>query len=123
MDRKNDEREGAFLVMDNQGFNGPLGGSLHSFTRTTHSLHSLPRGTDEIHDNVFTLKTHLAGMDVFLVITRSTPRVKTKTKNHRPRNTHTWRKKRAKSGCEQEERKKIKAGYSATLITCLWAGA
>ena len=32
---------GAFLVTDNRVFNGPLGRSLHLFTRTAHSAHLL----------------------------------------------------------------------------------
>ena len=44
--RRGDDRlywlpEVAFLVTDNRVFNGPLGRSLPSFARTTHSAHSL----------------------------------------------------------------------------------
>ena len=38
-----------------------------------HSLRSLPRGTVEIHESVFTLRTRLAGAYAFLVFTRNTP--------------------------------------------------
>ena len=66
--------------------NGPLGRSLHSFPRITHStdsvhglehsLRSLLRGTVEIHEYVFTLKTRLTGgKNGFVVVTRNTPSV------------------------------------------------
>ena len=86
---------GAFIVTDNRVFNGPLGRSLRSFARTTHSAHSLrstplallarsihglahslrslPRGTVEIHEYVFMLKSRFTGTIKILVISRNTP--------------------------------------------------
>ena len=75
--QKVSSNKGAFLVIDNCVFYGPLGHSLRSFTCTAHSAHSLrsatlaslarsihglvhslrslPRGTVEIHEYVFML--------------------------------------------------------------------
>ena len=82
-----------FLVTDNRVFNGPLGRSLHSahsahslrcarfarsfapFTGTlTHfAVRSLSRGTVEIPEYVFTLKTRSTGTIAFFIFTRNTP--------------------------------------------------
>ena len=89
---------------DNRVFNGPLGRSLRSFARTAHSAHSLrsaplryarfatlaslarsihglahslrslPRGTVEIHESVFMLKSRFMGTIEILVVTRNTPK-------------------------------------------------
>ena len=93
----------AFLVRDNRVLNGLLGRSLRSFARTAHSTHSLrsallrlarfatlallarsvhrlahshrslPRGTVEILEYVFTLLSHFTGTNAFLALTRNTP--------------------------------------------------
>ena len=50
--------QGVLLVKENRVLKGPLGRSLCSFARTAHSarsLRSLPRGTVEILEYVFTL--------------------------------------------------------------------
>ena len=48
--------------------------SLAPFTGwLAHSLCSLPRGTVEIHESVFTLKTRSTGTNMFDVVTRNTP--------------------------------------------------
>ena len=82
----------AFLVRDNHIFNGPHSRSLCLFARTAHSAmlsyaplaHSVMGSlTHYYHSlmgelkfmNVFTLKTHLAGMNVFFSFTRNTPHV------------------------------------------------
>ena len=94
------ETKGAFLVRDNRVLNGPLNRSLRSFARTAHSAHSLPslrfatlaslahsvhglahslrslpRGTVEILEYVFTLLSRSTGTNAFLVVTRNTPLV------------------------------------------------
>ena len=38
-----------------------------------HSLRSLPRGTVEIHESVFTLRTRSMGTNAIIVVTRNTP--------------------------------------------------
>ena len=67
---------------DNRDFNGPLGRSLRSFTRTAysvqklaHSLHSLPCGTVKIHECEFILSTCSTGTIAFFIFTRNTPSV------------------------------------------------
>lgn len=90
--------EGAFLVTDDRVFNGPLGHSLRSFARTSHSAHSLrsallhyasgltcsvhglahslcslPRGTVEIFEYMFTLWSRFTGTNAFFIFTRNTP--------------------------------------------------
>ena len=87
--------EGAFLVKDDCVLKGPLGRSLRWFARTAHSAHSLrsatlaslarsvhglahslrslPRGTVEIHESVFTLKSCFTGTIEILVVTRNEP--------------------------------------------------
>ena len=40
-----------------------------------HSLRSLPRGTVEIHESVFMLKSRFTGTNAILVVTRNTPKV------------------------------------------------
>ena len=87
-------------MRDNRASKGPLGRSLRSLlapltplTRSAalrfatlaslarsvhglaHSLCSLPRGTVEIHKSVFTLKSRFKEVNVFDVVTRSTPSV------------------------------------------------
>jgi len=47
-----------------------LARSIHGLA---HSLRSLPRGTVEIHESVFTLKWCSTGSNVIFVITRNTP--------------------------------------------------
>ena len=96
---------GSVSTRDNRVFNGPLGRSLRSFTRTshsahslrsaplrfaplssiarsihglTHSHHSLPRGTVEIREYVFTLKTSSTGTIDIFVISRNTPMISVK---------------------------------------------
>ena len=49
-----------------------LARSVHGLA---HSLRSLPRGTVEIHETVFTLKSRTMGTNVIFVITRNTPKV------------------------------------------------
>ena len=92
--------KGAFLVRDNRVFNGPLRRLLRSFARTTHSirsatlvllarsiqglahsLHSLPCGTFEILEYLFTLLSRFTGTNAFFIFTRNTPRDKKKTAN------------------------------------------
>ena len=87
---------GSVSTGGNRVFNGPHGRSLRSFARTTysahllhsnlpcyacfahsvhglaHSLRTLLRGTVEIHENVFKLKTRLTGINAIVVITRNT---------------------------------------------------
>ena len=76
---------------DNRVLKGPLGRSLRSFARSTHSAHSLRsgtlaslarsiqglahslRGTVEIH--VFMLITHFMGTNAIVVITGNTPSI------------------------------------------------
>merc|ERR1711951_255680 len=79
----------------NRVLKGPLGRSLRSFSRTghyahsvrsatlaslahsvhglAHSLRSLPHGTVEIHEYVFTLKTRFTGTIEILVVSRNRP--------------------------------------------------
>ena len=94
---------GPVSTRDNRVLKGPLGRSLHSFASTAHSAHSLhsaplhyphfatlaslarsvhglahslrslPRGMVEIHESVFTLKTHSMGMNVKVAVTGNTP--------------------------------------------------
>ena len=86
---------GPVSTRDNRVLKGPLGRSLRSFARTAHSAHSLrsamlaslarsvhglahslrslPRGTVDIHESVFTLKTRFTGTIEILVVTRNTP--------------------------------------------------
>ena len=47
----------------------------HSIHGLAHSLRSLPRGTFEIHEYVFTLWSRFMGTSEILVISRNTPRV------------------------------------------------
>ena len=47
-----------------------LARSVHGLA---HSLRSLPRGTVEILENVFTLLTRFTGTNVFSIFTRNTP--------------------------------------------------
>ena len=47
-----------------------LAGSIHGLA---HSLRSLPRGTVEILEYVFTLLSRLTGANAFLALTRNTP--------------------------------------------------
>jgi len=47
-----------------------LARSVHGLA---HSLRSLPRGTVEIHESVFMLKSRTMGTNVIFVITRNTP--------------------------------------------------
>ena len=46
---------------------------LHSVHGLAHSLRSLPRGTVEILEKVFTLLSRFTGGNAFLVVTRNTP--------------------------------------------------
>ena len=90
---KKDIYLGAVSTRDNRVLKGPLGRSLRSFARTAHSAHSahwlrsaplcyilfihrlahslrsLSRGTIEIYEYVFTLKTPLTGTIDFVVVT------------------------------------------------------
>ena len=81
---------GAFLVKDDRVLKGPLGRSLRSFARTAHSaalrfallarsihglahsLCSLPRGTVENLEYVFTLLSRFTGTNAFFIVTRNT---------------------------------------------------
>ena len=47
-----------------------LARSVHGLA---HSLRSLPRGTVEIHESVFMLKSYFTGTIEFLVVTGNTP--------------------------------------------------
>ena len=47
--------------------------SLHSVHGLAHSLRSLPRGTVEILEYVFTLLSRLTVTNAFLALTRNTP--------------------------------------------------
>ena len=51
----------------------PLALSTYSFHGLTHSLRSLPRGTVEILEYVFTLISRFTGRNAFFVLTRNTP--------------------------------------------------
>ena len=82
---------GPVSTRDNRVLNGPLGRSLRSFARTAHCAHSLhsaplryarllrsqarslPCGTVEIHESVFTLKSRFTGTIEILVVARNTP--------------------------------------------------
>ena len=85
--------QGAFLVKDDRVLKGPLG-SLAMFVRShrslrslaslacslacsvhglAHSLRSLPRGTVENLEYVFTLLSRFTGGNAFFVFTRNTP--------------------------------------------------
>ena len=85
---------GPVSTRDNRVFNGPLGRSLRSFARTAlslrsaslalftgarsihglaRSLRSLPRGTVEIHEYVFKLKSRFTGTIEVFVVSRDTP--------------------------------------------------
>ena len=46
--------------------------SIHGLA---HSLHSLPHGTVEIHESVFTLKFRLKETNAFVIVTRNTPNI------------------------------------------------
>ena len=51
-----------------------LASLAHSVHRLAHSLRSLPRGTVEIYESVFTLKSRFMGTNAILVITRNAPK-------------------------------------------------
>ena len=90
------DRKGVFLVTDDLVLNGPLGRSLRLFARAAHSAHSLcsaplryarsvhglahslrslPCGTVEILEYVFTLLSRFTGTNAFFIFTRNTPYV------------------------------------------------
>ena len=87
---------GPVSTRDNRVLKGPFGRSLHSFARTAHSAHSirsaplryvcfihglahslrsLPRGTVEIPESVFMLRSRSKETNAIVVVTRNTPSV------------------------------------------------
>ena len=50
-----------------------LASLARSVQRLAHSLHSLPRGTVEIFEYLFTLLSRFTGTNAFLALTRNTP--------------------------------------------------
>ena len=87
---------GPVSTCDNRVLKGPLGRLLRLFARTAHllrsaplryahsthsilglahSLRSLPRGTVEIHESVFMLRSRSKETNAIVVVTRNTPLV------------------------------------------------